>query len=177
MQEKRVLNQTQKSQRLKARHRLLISRQNLLRQKRNRKKLKSLKFPNKTLHLLTTTSQILKYSMVRHLPFFHMRFFFYSVHCFHCLCFIHTGKSKESSHFDPNRQAHGPKHKVLTCFESSSFHCYRNISLVWFSCARSLIFNQLWFSEKPKRTEEKQCGRQEHVLFTHQIWQVTHKHS
>lgn len=56
--------------------------------------------------------------------------FFYSVHCFHCLCFIHTGKSKESSHFDPNRQAHGPKHKVLTCFESASFHCYRNISLV-----------------------------------------------
>lgn len=39
-----------------------------------------------------------------------------SVHCLHFLYFIHTGKSKESSQFDPNRQAHGPKQKVLTCF-------------------------------------------------------------
>uniref|UniRef100_A0A8C1XT07 Exosome complex component 10 n=1 Tax=Cyprinus carpio TaxID=7962 RepID=A0A8C1XT07_CYPCA len=30
---------------------------------------------------------------------------------------IFAGKSKESSQFDPNRQAHGPKQKVFTCFE------------------------------------------------------------
>uniref|UniRef100_A0A672QIN9 Exosome complex component 10 n=1 Tax=Sinocyclocheilus grahami TaxID=75366 RepID=A0A672QIN9_SINGR len=42
---------------------------------------------------------------------------------------IFAGKSKESSQFDPNRQAHGPKQKVLTCFETSIYG-YRNICLV-----------------------------------------------
>uniref|UniRef100_A0A8C2HB82 Exosome complex component 10 n=1 Tax=Cyprinus carpio TaxID=7962 RepID=A0A8C2HB82_CYPCA len=37
--------------------------------------------------------------------------------------FFHTGKSKESSQFDPNRQAHGPKQKVFTCFEATSIYC------------------------------------------------------
>uniref|UniRef100_A0A671KJD5 Exosome complex component 10 n=1 Tax=Sinocyclocheilus anshuiensis TaxID=1608454 RepID=A0A671KJD5_9TELE len=43
---------------------------------------------------------------------------------------IFAGKSKESSQFDPNRQAHGPKQKVLTCFETTSIYGYRNICLV-----------------------------------------------
>uniref|UniRef100_A0A673IU18 Exosome complex component 10 n=1 Tax=Sinocyclocheilus rhinocerous TaxID=307959 RepID=A0A673IU18_9TELE len=38
---------------------------------------------------------------------------------------IFDGKSKESSQFDPNRQAHGPKQKVLTCFQSTKInHCW-----------------------------------------------------
>lgn len=112
---KRVLNQKLKSQRLKVRHRWLISRQNLLRKKRNRKKFKSLKFPNKTLNLLTTASQILKYLMVRHLPFFyHFSYvFFLLVQCIVFIaCILSTQANQKrvhsliqtDKHMDPSRR-------------------------------------------------------------------------
>lgn len=144
---KRVLNQTLKPQRLKVRHQCLISRQNLRRKKRNRKKFKSLKFPNKTLNLMTTASQILKCLMVRDLPFF---FFFFPIGVFICLYFILSGKSKESSHFDPN--GHGPKQKVLTCLKSSSFQLSTNL----------LALQDFWsltnFDSQKKKGQKKSSG-------------------
>lgn len=171
---KRVLNQTFKSQRLKVRHRWLISRQNLL---RKRRMFKSLKFPNKTSNLLTTASQILKYSLVRHLPLF--------CHCSYAvfqavsslLVFFSTQVNQKrvhsliqtDKHMDPSRR-YSPvlKRQAFTVKELSA----------WFDLAVQdhwfFFFGQFWFSEKPKRTEEKCCGGQEHVLCTCQIWPVTH---
>lgn len=88
---------------------------------------------------------------------------------FSIFCFIHTGKSKESSQFDPNRQEPESKQKVFMDLSLKS--AFKDIlqNHIHGLMHRFLTFHLFSFTEKPQKTKAKCFGRQEHVLCTHNI--------
>ncbi len=161
---KGVLNQKWKSQRLKARHRWLTSRQNLLRKKKKQKKVQEPELPEQDFKPFDYSQSNFKIFDGETLPFF--------------ICMFPIGSLSSLFVFYPLRQIKreftvwSKQTSTWTQAEGMNLFSVTQLSAGMDLAVLDLISLQLWFSEK--RTEEKHCGRQEHVLHPRQIWQVTH---